>query len=334
MKQNQTVTSLRRAVVGTYLTDCDNFLKDSAEGFDYPEFADALWILALQSTLTRLALLTEAIYWGEELGLLPGIIVNFHSETTRDVKRQLDRFRDAMVIARENMKRTGNRYNFTEQEVDACRMQAMLPYFDTSVYPKGMPKRTSDPNEFAEQKNTTGVYHVQYFHRKKNYQSDETIMNCFMGSLVTTTATEVQMEYFMEKGKSYEVRLIYRTTDLFSWKGFGFFGLQSFDFGKVRSEYSDEERFLLETSMEDSHCEEKEQAERNGKTTKSYSCYTPERPSGVLYDRSKFLIERVLAGVHTDPSKTYTVRGKCDEGCVLYGIEVIQIGNLQSNLKS
>lgn len=332
IKQNRSVTSLRRAVVGSYLTSCDNFLKDSAEGFDYPEFADALWIPALQSTLTRLSLLTEAIYWGEELGLIPEIIVNFHSETTRDVKRQLDRFKDAMAIARDNMKKTGKRHNFTEQEIDGCRMQAMLPYFDTSVYPKGMPKQTSDPNEFADEKNTAGVYHAQYFYRNQDYRLEDTIMNCFMGSLVTTTAKEVQMEYFMEKGKSYEVRLIYRTTDLFNWKGFGFFGFEHFDFGKVRSEYSEEERFILQTSMEDSHCEEKEQVAPNGKTVKSYSCYTPERPSGVLHDRSKFVIERVLAGVHTEPTKADTIRAKCDSGCVLYGIEVVQLGMLQTNL--
>lgn len=328
------MTSLRKAVVTAYLTDCDNFLKDSAEGFDYPEFADVLWIPALESTLTRLSLLTEAIYWGEELGLIPETIYKFHYETTLDVKRQLDRFRDAMAIARENMKKTGRRYNFTEQEIDGCRMQAMLPYFDTSVYPKGMPKQTSNPNEFAVQKNTTGVYHAQYFYRKENYKLQDTIMNCFMGSLVTTTAKEISIEYFIEKGKSYEVRLIYRTTDPISWKGFGFFGLQTFDFGKITTEYSEEERFILETSMEDSHCEEKEQVERNGKTTKSYSCYTPEKPSGVMYDRSRFVIERVLAGVHTDPSATYTVRGKCDEGCELYGIEVIQLGMLKTHLKS
>lgn len=267
------------------------------------------------------------------MGLIPETIYNFHYETTLDVKRQLDRFRDAMAIARDKMKKTGKRYEFTEQEVDACRMQAMLPYFDTSVYPKGMPKRTSNPREFAEHKATTGVYHAQYFYHKDNYQLQHTIMNCFMGSLVTTTAKEVEMEYFIEKGKSYEVRLIYRTTDLFSWKGIGFFGFQTFDFGKISSDYPEEERFLLETSMEDSHCEEKE-VEQNGKKTKSYSCYTPERPSGVMYDKSKFVIERVLAGIHTDPSKTYTVRGKCDEGCVLYGIEVIQLGLLETNLES
>ncbi|XP_037025098.1 uncharacterized protein LOC119066637 [Bradysia coprophila] len=332
IEKNKTVSSLRRTVVGTYLNDCDNFLKDTAEGFDYPEFADALWIPALQSTLTRLALLAEAIYWGEELGMIPEIIYNFHGETTRDVKRQLDRFKDAMVIARENMKKTNKRYEFTEQEIDGCRMQAMLPYFDTSVYPKGMPKRTSNPNEFAKQENTTGVYHAQYFYREENPRLQDTIMNCFMGSLVTTTSKEVEMEYFIENGKSYEVRLIYRTTDLFSWKGFGFFGLQDFEFGKVVSEYPENERFIMETSMEDSHCEEKK-VERDGKKTTSYSCYTPEKPSGVLYDRSKFVIERVLAGVHTDPSKTYTVRGKCDEGCVLFGIEVIQLGLLETNLK-
>ncbi len=209
----------------------------------------------------------------------------------------------------------------------------MLPYFDTSVYPKGMPKRTSDPNAFAKQEDTVGVYHAQYFYREENPSTTNTIMNCFMGSLITTTSTNIEMEYFIEEGKSYEVRLIYRTTDLFSWKGFVFFGKQDFDFGEIRSDYTEEERFILQTSMEDSHCEEKE-AEKDGKKIKTYSCYTPERPSGVLYDRSKFVIERVLAGVHTDPSATYTVRGKCDEGCVLFGIEVIQLGTLQSNLKS
>lgn len=306
-------------------------MKDTAEGFDYPEFADALWLPALQSTMTRLALLTEAIYWGEELGLIPEIVAMFHVETTRDVKRQFNRFRDAMAIARENMKKTGKQYDFTEQEIDGCRMQAMLPYFDTSVYPKGMPKRTSDPNEFATQESTVGVYHMQYFHQAESVEPRDTLMNCFMGSLVTTFSNEVKMEYFIEKGKSYEVRLIYRTTDLFSWKGFGFFGYQTFNFGKISSEYPEEERFLLETQMEDSHCVEKEE-EKNGKKIKSYSCYTPERPSGVLYDKSKFVIERVLAGVHTDASASYTVRGKCDEGCVLFGIEVIQVEALQTKL--
>lgn len=327
------MNAIRRSVVGVYLNDCDNFLKDSAEGFDYPEFADVLWIPALQSTLTRLSLLTEAIYWGAELGLMPEMVISFHAETTRDVKRQLDRFSQAMAIARESMKKSGKRYDFTEQEIDGCRMQAMLPYFDTSVYPKGMPKRTSDPNEFAKQESTVGVYHAQYFYREENPEQKNTLMNCFMGSLVTTFSTEVSIEYFIEKGKSYEIRLIYRTTDLFSWKGFGFFGLQSFDFGKVRSDYPDEDRFILETSMEDSHCNENEE-DRNGKKVKTYSCYTPERPSGVLYDKSKFVIERVLVGVHTDPSKTYTLRGKCDEGCVLFGIEVIQLGLLETNVKT
>lgn len=323
---------LRRTVVSGYLNDCDNFLKDTSEGFDYPEFADVLWIPALESTLTRLALLTEAIYWGEELGMISETIYGFHDETTRDVRRQLDRFRDAMIIARESMKKSNRRYEFTQQEIDGCRMQAMLPYFDTSVYPKGMPKRTSDQNEFAKREKTVGVYHAQYFYREENPRQENTIMNCFMGSLVTTTANEVQIEYYIEKGKSYEVRLIYRTTDLFSWKGFGFFGLQSFDFGHVNSPYPDEDRYILETSMEDSHCDEKEVVE-NGKKTKTYSCYTPERPPRVLYDRSKFVIERVLAGVHTDASDTYTVRGKCDEGCVLFGIEVIQLGTLETTLK-
>ncbi|XP_037025102.1 uncharacterized protein LOC119066639 [Bradysia coprophila] len=332
IEEKQAVSALQRSVVSSYLNDCDNFLKDTAEGFDFPEFADVLWIPAVQSTLTRLALLTEAIYWGEELGMIPEIIYNFHYETTRDVKRQLDRFRDAMAIARESMKKTNKRYEFTEQEIDGCRMQAMLPYFDTSVYPKGMPKRSSTWNDFAKQENTTGVYHAQYFYREENPRLQDTIMNCFMGSLITTTSKEVQMEYFIENGKSYEVRLIYRTTDLFSWKGFGFFGTEYFEFGKIDSEYPEEDRFLLETTMEDSHCDEK-QVERNGKKTASYSCYTPERPSGVLYDKSKFIIERVLAGVYTDPSNTKTVRGKCDEGCELFGIEIIQLGTLETSLK-
>ncbi|KAJ6643996.1 hypothetical protein Bhyg_08961 [Pseudolycoriella hygida] len=334
IKENQAVSSLRRSIVGVYLTDCDNFLKDTSEGFDYPEFADTLWIPALQSTLTRLSLLTEAIYWGEELGLIPEIVVNFHAETTRDVKRQLKRFKDATAVIREGVKKTRNRYNFNAQEVDGCRMQAMLPYFDTSVYPKGMPKQTSNPNEFESQADSNGVYHAQYFYRPTDYSTQDTIMNCFMGSLVTTTAQEIRVEYFLENDKSYELRLIYRTTDLYSWKGYGFFGLQSFDFGNsIRSEYPQEDRFLLETTIEDSHCEEKKKVTSNGKTTTSYSCYMPERPSGQMYDKSKFIVERVLAGVHTDASKTWTVRAKCSEGCVLFGIEVIQLGTLHSNLK-
>lgn len=333
IEKNQSVSALRRTVVGTYLNDCDNFLKDSAEGFDYPEFADILWIPALQSTLTRLALLSEAIYWGPELGLIPEMITKFHAETTRDVKRQLDRFRDAMAIARENMKKFGKRYEFTQQEVDGCRMQAMLPYFDTSVYPKGMPKRTSNPNEFAQQVNTVGVYHAQYFYRKENYQMEDTIMNCFMGSLVTTAAKEIEMQYFLEKGMSYEVRLIYRTSDLVSWKGSVYFGYYGFDFVKIPGVSTDSERFILETTMEDSHCNENE-VEQKGKMIKTYSCYIPDRPSGVLTDSSKFVIERVLAGVHTDKSATYSVRARCDENCMLFGIEIIQLGQLRTNLKS
>lgn len=238
-----------------------------------------------------------------------------------------------MAIARENMKKSGKRYEYTGQEIDGCRMQAMLPYFDTSVYPKGMPKRTSNPKEFAQQVNTVGVFHAQYFYRKENYRLEDTIMNCFMGSLVTTAVKEIEMQYFIEKGMSYELRFIYRTTDPFNWRGNGFFGNQGFNFVRIQDGYTDTERFILETSMEDSHCNEKEVAHK-GKMIKTYSCFIPERPSGVIYDRSKFVIERVLAGVHTDKSATYTVRGKCDEGCVLFGIEIIQLGQLRTNLKS
>lgn len=101
------------------------------------------------------------------------MIVNFYAETTRDVKRQPDRFRNAMAIARENKKNSGKRYEYTGQEIDGCRMQAMLPYFDTSVYPKRMPKRTSNPEEFAEQVNTVGVFHSPYLYRKENYRLED-----------------------------------------------------------------------------------------------------------------------------------------------------------------
>ncbi|KAJ6649036.1 hypothetical protein Bhyg_04268 [Pseudolycoriella hygida] len=199
VKEKQAVSLHRRASLAGYLDNCDNFLKDTVEGFDFSEYADTLWIPALQSTMTRLSLISEAIYWGKELDIIPEIIVNFHGETTLDVKRQLNRFRDATALIREFVKKNGKRYDFSPEEVDACRMQAMLPYFDTSVYPKGMPIRTYDPKAFSKQEDTIDVYHAQYFYRNLNYKPQDSIMNCFMGSLVTTTADGISMTYFMEK---------------------------------------------------------------------------------------------------------------------------------------
>jgi len=336
MKENQSVSALQRTVVASYLDNCDNFLKDTAEGFDYPEFADSLWIPALQSTLVRLSLLAEAIYWGEELNLIPQIIIGFHYETTRDVKRQLNRFKDAMAIARKTIEETEKRYDYSEQELDACRMQAMLPYLDTSVYPKGMPKRIHDKFQFDTEESVRGAYHVQYFFSTDTYQKQDTTMNCFMGSLNTITAGEsgqVDINYYMENGKGYELRLIYRATELTKWKGEGWFGGQFFNFGKAEPEYDmDPERFILYTTIQKSFCDENTARRNELQSTTLYSCYIPERNSYTASDENHFIIERVLVGTYNDASGNQVIRANPKENLQLYGIEVLQLGPIHSKL--
>lgn len=336
MRENQRVSALQRTIVATYLDNCDNFLKDTSEGFDYPEFADSLWIPALQSTLTRLSLLAEAIYWGKELNLIPQIIVGFHNETTRDVKRQLNRFRDAMAIARKEISKSGNQYDYSEQELDACRMQAMLPYLDTNVYPKGMPKRTYDRNAFYTEESVRGVYHAQYFFTTDTFEDQDTTMNCFMGPLQTITAGvngEVLVNYYLENGKGYELRLIYKTTRMDKWKGEGYFANELFHFGKAEVEYDmDPERFILYTTAEYSNCKKKNAGQHDVESTTQYSCYIPYRNSDSISDQNLFIIERVLVGNYTGSSGNAVVRAYPRENVQLFGLEILQLGTIRTQL--
>lgn len=215
--------SLRMEMVAD-LNDCDDFLKDTAEAFVYPEFADILWVPSAITTLIRVAFLTEVANYGVLLDLDPDIIAMFWLELKRDITRHFKFASQGVQKRLEKVigkKKKVDKFNFTAAEYEGCRMQAELLYFDRQIYPYGVPKQfqvySDDLRLNMADFNVTESdepHHIQAYYNdfdKPRNLGNNVLLNCMMGPARISRVPDTRMFLGVTfvPNKSYQLRLLY-----------------------------------------------------------------------------------------------------------------------------
>lgn len=244
LKKNRTIDESLRIEMIAIMQDCDNFLKDTTEGFVHPEFADVLWLPSVITTLIRISFLTEVANYGVSLKIDEDSIFMFWQELKTDIKRHLTFFID---VVKQRVKTLHTRDNLTSYEYEACKLQKQVIYFDRQIYPFGVPDQTviskNDTEvRIADFNITAGnddTRHIQVFynvlkhrelrqpgepplHSVNSWQMAEPkeivipdhssgILNCIMGPTMKTHMSYVRMTLRITyvPQKSYQVRVLY-----------------------------------------------------------------------------------------------------------------------------
>lgn len=233
LRANKTFSETQRIEMISLMHNCDNFLKDTAEAFVYPEYVTILWIPSAIATFMRVSFLTEVANYGYALKVDQPLIHLFLFELKNELKRHSEYYIRAVEARESGYYIVSNEFYidknpFNEYENQGCKIQHELLYLDRERYPHGVPQYLQiygesgflNLTDFNVTVNNESR-HIQVFYNEVNKLFfnpsllGQTLRNCFWGPAIMEAVDirikgfELSFDVKYVTNRTYEIRVVY-----------------------------------------------------------------------------------------------------------------------------